>query len=125
MRPLRTSPVESQPACWTGEQVEAQAGAEGQDDPAGSAQSGSGEGHPVLRSESLSCPAPELLEQIRQVRIERDNAVAELAMLIDAAVSQDLGWPQIASQLGVTRQAARQQYQRRHPGGASHWAYVS
>jgi predicted methyltransferase len=62
----------------------------------------------------------ELLEQIRQVRIERDNAVAELAMLIDAAVSQDLGWPQIASQLGVTRQAARQQYQRRHPGGASH-----
>jgi hypothetical protein len=67
----------------------------------------------------------ELLEQIRQVRIERDDAETELAMLIDAAVSQGLGWPQIASQLGVTRQAARQQYQRRHFGGASHQGHVA
>lgn len=35
----------------------------------------------------------ELLEQIRQVRIERDDAEAELAMLIDAAVGQGIGWP--------------------------------
>lgn len=67
----------------------------------------------------------ELLEQIRQVRIERDDAETELAMLIDAAVSQGLGWPQIASQLGVTRQAARQQYQRRHPGSASHQGHMA
>ena len=67
----------------------------------------------------------ELLEQIRQVRIERDEAEAELAKLIDAAVSQGLGWPQIASQLGVTRQAARQQYQRRHPDGVSHKVHVA
>ena len=70
-------------------------------------------------------PAAELLEQIRQVRIERDDAEAELAMLIDAAVSQGVGWPQIASQLGVTRQAARQQYQRRHPDGVSHRGHVA
>ena len=46
-------------------------------------------------------------------------------MLIDTAISQGLGWPQIASQLGVTRQAARQQYQRRHSGGASHQGHVA
>jgi hypothetical protein len=50
----------------------------------------------------------------------RDEAEAELAMLIDRAVDQGIGWPEIATQLGVTRQAARQQYQRRHRGGASH-----
>ena len=46
-------------------------------------------------------------------------------MLIDTAISQGLGWPQIASQLGVTRQAARQQYQRRHFGGVSHQGHVA
>lgn len=69
--------------------------------------------------------AHEVLEQIRYVRIERDEAEAELAKLIDAAVSQGVGWPQIASQLGVTRQAARQQYLRRHPDGGSHEAHVA
>ena len=69
--------------------------------------------------------APEVLEQIRYVRIERDDVEAELAKLIDAAVSQGVGWPQIASQLGVTRQAARQQYLRRHPDGGSHGAHVA
>jgi len=58
--------------------------------------------------------APELLEQIKNVRIERDKAEAELAILVDAAVRQGVGWPQVALQLGVTRQAARQQYLRRH-----------
>jgi hypothetical protein len=46
-------------------------------------------------------------------------------MLIEAAVSQGIGWPQIASQLGVTRQAARQQYQRRHANGVSHQDHVA
>jgi len=67
----------------------------------------------------------ELLEQIRQVRIERDDAETELAMLIDTAVSQGIGWPQIASHLGVTRQAARQQYQRRHFCDVSHQGHVA
>jgi len=62
--------------------------------------------------------AHELLDQIRYVRIERDEAEAELAILVDAAVRGGLGWPQIASQLGITRQAARQQYLRRHPEGS-------
>jgi hypothetical protein len=66
-----------------------------------------------------------LLEQIKQVRVERDDAQTELAILIDAAISQGLGWPQIASKLGVTRQAARQQYQRRHFGDASHQGHVA
>ena len=64
----------------------------------------------------------ELLEQIKQVRIERDDAETELAMLIDTAISQGLGWPQIASQLGVTRQAAplaipAPPFRRRQPPG--------
>jgi hypothetical protein len=59
-------------------------------------------------------PEAELLDQIRLARVDRDDAEADLAKLIDAAVSHGVGWPQIASQLGVTRQAARQQYQRRH-----------
>lgn len=87
-------------------------------DPAPASQPG-----PPKRVTQLS--EAELLEQIRQVRIERDDAEAELAMLIDAAVSQGVGWPQIASQLGVTRQAARQQYQRRYPGGVSHQGHVA
>src|SRR6266700_730785 len=40
--------------------------------------------------------AHELLDQIRYVRIERDEAEAELAILVDAAVRGGLGWPQIA-----------------------------
>jgi hypothetical protein len=59
-------------------------------------------------------------EQIEHARYMRDQAGAELAMLIDRAVDQGIGWPEIATQLGVTRQAARQHYQRRHRGGASH-----
>ncbi|HUC23010.1 MAG TPA: hypothetical protein VMA73_09910 [Streptosporangiaceae bacterium] len=66
-----------------------------------------------------------LLERIRQARIERDEAEEELAMLIEAAVNQGVGWPQIAAQLGVTRQGARQQYQRRHPPGASQRGHVA
>jgi predicted transcriptional regulator len=64
-------------------------------------------------------PEAKLLERIRQARIGRDEAEEELAVLIEAAVSQGVGWPEIAAQLGLTRQGARQQYQRRHPAGAS------
>ena len=40
-------------------------------------------------------------------------------VLIDHAVSLAIGWPEIAVKLGVTRQAARQRYQRRHRDGAN------
>jgi len=70
-------------------------------------------------------PEAQLLERIRLVRLDRDDAEAQLAMLIDSAVSNGICWPQIATQLGVTRQAARQQYQRRHPGGISRQGYVA
>jgi hypothetical protein len=46
--------------------------------------------------------------------IAREEAEAQLAMLIERAVGLGIGWPEIAAQLGVTRQAARQHYQRRH-----------
>jgi hypothetical protein len=36
-----------------------------------------------------------------------DDAEAKLDSLIDRAVNLGIGWPEIASQLGVTRQAAR------------------
>lgn len=60
--------------------------------------------------------APQVLEQIEHARLARDEAEAELAVLIDQAVDLGIGWPQIAAELGVTRQAARQHYQRRHYG---------
>ncbi len=53
------------------------------------------------------------------VQAVQQKAEAELAALIDHAVNLGVGWPQIATQLGVTRQAARQQYQRRHRESAS------
>lgn len=59
--------------------------------------------------------AGEVLKQIKRVRLVREQADAELARLVDRAVGLGIGWPKIAAELGVTRQAARQQYQRRHP----------
>ena len=67
---------------------------------------------------SRSSP-PQVLERIERVRVARDKAEAELAVLIDHAVSLGIGWPEIAAKLGVTRQAARQHYRRRHRDGAS------
>jgi hypothetical protein len=55
-----------------------------------------------------------VLERIGQARLQRDELDAELALLIDRAVSLRIGWPDIARCLDVSRQAARQQYQRRH-----------
>ena len=60
-----------------------------------------------------------MLEQIEHARHARDEAEAELAVLIDHAVDLGIGWPEIAARLGITRQAARQHYQRRHREGAS------
>jgi len=61
---------------------------------------------------------PRVLEQIARARVAQQKAGAELAALVDRAVELGIGWPQIAAQLGVTRQAARQHYQRRHRDGA-------
>jgi hypothetical protein len=60
----------------------------------------------------------EVLERIKAARIAQQQAEAELATLVDHAVALGIGWPTIAAQLGVSRQAARQHYQRRHRGGA-------
>jgi hypothetical protein len=56
----------------------------------------------------------EMLERLKRGRSARDEAEATLDALVDRAVDLGIGWPQIAAQLGVTRQAARQRYQRRH-----------
>jgi hypothetical protein len=56
----------------------------------------------------------EILEQLKRVRAARDKAESELDALVDRAVDLGIGWPQIAAGLGVTRQGARQRYQRRH-----------
>ena len=63
--------------------------------------------------------AAQVLEQIEDARLVRDGAEAELAALIDRALGLSVGWPQIATRLGVTRQAARQHYLRRHRGSIS------
>jgi len=72
---------------------------------------------PAERIARLS-PA-KVLERISRARLQRDELDAELALLIDHAVSLRIGWPEIAARLGVTRQAARQHHQRRHRDGAS------
>ena len=54
------------------------------------------------------------LERIERARAAQRKAEAELAVLVDQAVGLGIGWPEIATRLGVTRQAARQHYQRRH-----------
>lgn len=59
-------------------------------------------------------PPSQVLERIERARAAQLEAEAELAVLVDHAVVLDIGWPEIAARLGVTRQAARQQYQRRH-----------
>jgi hypothetical protein len=64
-------------------------------------------------------PAAQLLEQIERTRIAQRRAEAALAKLIDQAVGLGIGWPEIAARLGVTRQAARQHYQRRHRGSVT------
>ena len=56
----------------------------------------------------------EMLERLKRGRSARDEAEATLDAPVDRAVDLGIGWPEIAAQLGVTRQAARQRYQRRH-----------
>ena len=60
-----------------------------------------------------------MLERIERTRAAQQKAEAELAVLVDRAVSLGVGWPEIAARLGVTRQAARQHYQRRHRDNAT------
>jgi hypothetical protein len=61
---------------------------------------------------------PQLLEQIGNVRAVQQQAEAGLALLVDQAVNLAIGWLDIASRLGGTRQAASQHYPRRHRAGA-------
>ena len=72
---------------------------------------------PVERIGRLS--PSQVLERIGRARLQREELDAELALLIDHAVALGIGWPDIAARLGVTRQAARQHYQRRHRGEAA------
>jgi hypothetical protein len=52
------------------------------------------------------------------IRVTHDEAETELAMLVGGAVALEIGWPEMAGELGVSRQAARQNFLRRHgPGG--------
>ena len=67
---------------------------------------------PTRRVSGLS--PPQLLERIEDAKAAQQEAEAELAVLVDQAVILGIGWPEIATRLGVTRQAARQHYQRRH-----------
>jgi predicted transcriptional regulator len=73
---------------------------------------------PAEAQQASQMPPSEVLERIRRVRVAQQEAEAELAALVDHAVGLGIGWPEIAAQLGVTRQAARQHYQRRHRDGA-------
>jgi hypothetical protein len=63
--------------------------------------------------------AAQVLEQMERTRIAQQRAEAALAKLVDQAVGLGIGWPEIAARLGVTRQAARQYYQRRHRGSVT------
>jgi hypothetical protein len=71
---------------------------------------------PTAEQRAARLSPSQVLERITRARIARDEAEAEL---VDHAVAVGVGWPEIARRLGVTRQAARQQYQRRHRGEAA------
>lgn len=64
-------------------------------------------------------PSSQVLELIERTRAAQRKAETELAKLVDQAVGLGVGWPEIAARLGVTRQAARQHYQRRHRDGGT------
>jgi hypothetical protein len=74
---------------------------------------------PSLPSPVSQLSPPEVLERIKRAQVARQAAESELVALVDHAVSLGIGWPEIAAQLGVTRQAARQSYQRRRRDHAS------
>jgi hypothetical protein len=70
---------------------------------------------PPSSAERIARLSPaQLLERITRARLQQKELDAELAVLVDHAVELGIGWPDIAHRLGVTRQAARQHYQRRH-----------
>ncbi|MBV9095199.1 MAG: hypothetical protein JO132_15195 [Streptosporangiaceae bacterium] len=71
------------------------------------------------RRRGIPSSPPEVLERIKHAQVAREAAESELAVLVDHAVDLGIGWPEIAAQLGVTRQAARQAYQRRHRNDGS------
>jgi hypothetical protein len=56
----------------------------------------------------------EVLERIDRARLQLEELDTQLTLLIDHAVALGVSWPQIAYRLRVTRQAARQQFHRRH-----------
>jgi len=72
---------------------------------------------PTKRISGLS--ASQVLERIEDARAAQQEAEAQLGILVDHAVILGIGWPEIATRLGVTRQAARQHYQRRHRDSAT------
>jgi hypothetical protein len=67
---------------------------------------------PAERIARLS-PA-QVLERITKAKLRQEELDVELAVLIGHAVALGISCPDIARRLGVTRQAARQHYQRRH-----------
>lgn len=74
-----------------------------------------GSATPPTASERIArLSAAKVIERIGRAKQQRDELDAELALLIDHAVALGIGWPQIASRLNVTRQAARQHHLRRH-----------
>jgi hypothetical protein len=81
---------------------------------------------PVSPAERIArLPAAKVLERIIQARLQRDELDAELALQIDHAANLGIGWPDVARCLGVSRQAARQHYQRRHRDGTSRQDHVA
>jgi hypothetical protein len=74
-----------------------------------------GQAQPLGPPKRVSGLSPlQVLERIEDAKAAQQEAEAELAVLVDQAVILGIGWPEIATRLGVTRQAARQHYQRRH-----------
>jgi hypothetical protein len=71
---------------------------------------------PIPARPDSRVPPSQVLELIERARVTQREAEAQLVVLIDRAVGLGIGWPEIAARLGVSRQAARQQYQRRHGG---------
>ncbi len=61
---------------------------------------------------------PSGLARLAALAAHHRELAAAIGSQVDALAAAGTPWPQIAAALGVTRQAARQRYHRRHPAPA-------
>jgi hypothetical protein len=77
------------------------------------------QGHPLPPPPAAAVPGePSGLARLAELAARHRELQAAVDAQVDVLAAAGTPWPQIAAALGVTRQAARQRYRRRHPADA-------